>query len=131
MAISGNKLKQAASTAWLFQMAWRDSRRSRSKLLLFTAAIILGVAALVAIQTFDDNLRGDIDGQARELLGADLVLRTNQPLSDSALTLLDSLGGTQARERNFASMVYFPRTEGTRLVQVRALEGSFPFYGEI
>ncbi|MEO1450201.1 MAG: FtsX-like permease family protein, partial [Bacteroidota bacterium] len=45
--------------------------------------------------------------------------------------LLDSLGGTQARERNFASMVYFPRTEGTRLVQVRALEGSFPFYGEI
>src|SRR5699024_10153192 len=35
------------------------------------------------------------------------------------------------RERNFASMVAFPKTGGTRLAQVRALEGDFPFYGEI
>src|SRR5690606_38770959 len=36
-----------------------------------------------------------------------------------------------AWERNFASMIAFPRNGGTRLVQVRALEGDFPFYGEI
>jgi len=112
-------------------MAWRDSRRSRARLLLFTASIILGVAALVAINGFDDNLRRDLKAQGRSLLGADLALESRLPFDSTALALFDSLGGEQASERSFASMVYFPRTEDSRLVQVRALEGNFPFYGNI
>ncbi|MEZ4827648.1 MAG: FtsX-like permease family protein [Bacteroidia bacterium] len=116
---------------WLWRMAWRDSRRSRSRLLLFTSSIILGVAALVAINSFEDNLREEINGEARELLGADLMISNNQAFNDSALAFMDSLGGVQANEMYFASMVYFPKNNGTRLVQVRALEGEYPFYGEI
>lgn len=112
-------------------MAWRDSRRSRSRLVLFTSSIILGVAALVAINSFEDNLREEIQGEARKLLGADLMINNNQAFSDSALIFMDSLGGKQANELYFASMVYFPKSMGTRLVQVRALEGEYPFYGEI
>ena len=112
-------------------MAWRDSRRSRSRLLLFTSSIVLGVAALVAINSFDDNLRDDIQGQARELLGADLMIRSRQALNDSTIAFMDSIGDIQANEQYFASMVYFPKSEGTRLVQIRTLEGDFPFYGTI
>ena len=79
---------------WLFQMAWRDSRRS---LALFTSSIILGVAALVAIDSFDYNLRQDIEAEAQTLLGADLQFRSNLPFSDSAQALIDSLGGTQVQ----------------------------------
>ena len=117
---------------WLLLMAWRDSRRSRGRLLLFTSSIMLGVAALVAINSFGDNLKRDIDGQARELLGADLSIRSNQDFSDTALVLMDSLGNTYTHETNFSSMVYFPKTQGTRPVKVMALEkGGYPFYGEI
>ncbi|MDX2250210.1 MAG: FtsX-like permease family protein [Bacteroidia bacterium] len=116
---------------WLWIMAWRDSRRSRSRLVLFTSSIVLGVAALVAINSFEDNLREEIQGEARELLGADLMINNNQPFSDSAQVFMDSLGGEQANELFFASMVYFPKSQGTRLVQVRVLEGKYPFYGEI
>ena len=28
-------------------------------------------------------------------------------------------------------MIYFPKNEGTRLVQVRALSGEFPYYGDL
>ena len=28
-------------------------------------------------------------------------------------------------------MVYFPKSKGTRLIQVRALEGAFPYYGKL
>jgi hypothetical protein len=28
-------------------------------------------------------------------------------------------------------MIYFPKNEGTRLVQVRALSGEFPYYGNL
>lgn len=114
-------------------MAWRDSRRNRSRLLLFTSSIILGIAALVAIQSFGDNLRSEVDSEAQSLLGADLVISSNQPPSDTARLLIDSLllDGERSRENSFASMVYFPASGGTRLVQVRALEGDFPYYGQI
>lgn len=116
---------------WLLKMAWRDSRKNRGKLFLFISSILLGIAALVAINSFGDNLRRDIDSQAKTLLGADLVISSNRPVEDEMLSLFDSLGGEQSQESNFASMIFFPESGGSRLVQVRALEGGFPYYGTI
>lgn len=122
---------QPLRLSWLLKMAWRDSRRSRSRLFLFMSSIVLGVAALVAIQSFGDNLTQDINNQSKELLGADLMMRSRRAFSEEATAYLDSLGGETAEERNFVSMVYFPKTEDSRLVQVRALGGAYPFYGEM
>ncbi|GAB2535820.1 ABC transporter permease [Rufibacter soli] len=116
---------------WLVKMAWRDSRRNRSRLFLFVSSIILGIAALVAIFSFGYNLREDIDSQAKELIGADLVISSNRPVDAKMLPLLDSLGTRRSQERSFASMVLFPKSLGTRLVQVRALQGEFPYYGQL
>ena len=60
--------------SFILKTAWRDSRRSRQRLLLFMSAIVLGIAALVAINSFGDNLARSIDEQAQELLGADLTV---------------------------------------------------------
>ena len=112
-------------------MAWRDGKKNKAKLLLFTSSIILGIAALVAINSFRYSLKADIEAQAKELLGADFLVRGNHPPSDSLQVILDSLGGQTAQERSFSSMIFFPENGGTRLVNVRALEGDFPFYGTI
>ena len=112
-------------------MAWRDSRASRQRLLLFVSSITLGVAALMAISSFGVNLRQGLDYQAKTLLGADLVIRARQPFSDAAEQLFRTIGGEQARETSFSSMVLLPKTGATRLAQVRALEGGFPFFGEM
>jgi putative ABC transport system permease protein len=120
------------STNWLIKMAWRDSRRNRGRLLLFISSIVIGIAALVAINSFSENLQKDIDNEAKSLLGADLIVQGNQPASDTLLRLLDSLGSErQARAMNFVSMVYFPKTGDTRLAQVRVLEGDYPFFGNL
>ncbi|MGI8636298.1 MAG: ABC transporter permease, partial [Segetibacter sp.] len=119
------------SWSWLFLMAWRDSRRNKARLFLFISSIILGIAALVAIYSLGDNLRNDIDKQAAGLIGADLEISTNKPVDASVEKLIDSLGETKSQERSFASMVYFPKSEGTRLVQIKALEGEFPYYGSL
>jgi putative ABC transport system permease protein len=112
-------------------MAWRDSRRNRSRLLLFISSIILGIAALVAINSLGNNLRQEIDNQAAGLLGADLELSHNKPFTPVILSLIDSLGDRRSEERRFTSMVYFNKNGGTRLIQARALGGEFPFYGEL
>ncbi len=119
------------SLGWLFQMAWRDSRRNRSRLLLFISSIVFGIAALVGIYSFSYNLQRDIDEQAGQLIGADLTIAGNKPASKTIAPLLDSLGDERSQERSFASMIYFPKGGGTRLVQIRALEGNFPYYGSI
>jgi putative ABC transport system permease protein len=122
---------RSADVRWLFKMAWRDSRRSRSRLLLFISAIVVGIAALVAVYAFKDNLLRDIDNQAKELTGADLILDTRKPVSKKAQAMLDTLGDERSSERSFASMLYFVKNQGSRLVQVRALEGNYPYYGAI
>ncbi|WP_345242341.1 ABC transporter permease [Nibrella saemangeumensis] len=110
-------------------MAWRDSRRSRQRLLLFMSAIVLGIAALVAINSFGDNLARSVEDQARELLGADLVLSSGGEGKPKTQEFLRSIGKDRSYEISFPSMVFFPSSGGVRLAQVKALEGKFPYYG--
>jgi putative ABC transport system permease protein len=119
------------NTGWLIRMAWRDSRKNRARLLLFVSSIVLGIAALVAIQSFGENLKAQIELEAKALLGADLEIEGRQPVPEGILKMLDSLGAQTIREVNFASMVQATGTGGTRLVNVRAVEKGYPFYGNL
>lgn len=123
--------KQNVPISWLFKMAWRDSRKNRSRLLLFISSIILGIAALVAVYSFKDNLQNDIDRQAKELTGADLIVESRKAISKKIEKMLNTMGDDRATESTFASMVYFTKSGGSRLVQMKALEGNYPFYGVI
>ncbi|MGI8431688.1 MAG: ABC transporter permease, partial [Chthoniobacterales bacterium] len=116
---------------FITRMAWRDSRSSRRRLLLFSISISLGVGALIAIGLFRASLAQAIDEQARALLGADLVVESSQPFTKEQEQMLRSLGETQAREVRFRTMALFPKDGGTRLVHVRALGGNFPFFGKM
>ncbi|UCF38480.1 MAG: ABC transporter permease [Acidobacteriota bacterium] len=115
---------------WILQMAWRDSRHSRRRLILYMSSIVMGVAALVSVRSFSDNLLHSVEQQAKILLGADLAIRSNSPFDPEDEAFLQSIGGIQARQVSFSSMALFPTQQATRLVQVRALRGEFPFYGE-
>lgn len=119
------------NTGWLIKMAWRDSRKNRARLLLFVSSIVLGIAALVAIQSFGENLKAQIELEAKALLGADLEIEGRQPVPEGIVKLLDSLGAETIREVNFASMVQATGSGGTRLVNIRAVEKGYPFYGSL
>lgn len=116
---------------WIFRFAARDTRGNRSRLLLFVSSMILGVAALVSINSFGDNLKAAIDAEARTLLGADLSFESGSPFNERTEAIIDSLGGIQTRRTSFASMAYFPQTGSSRLVTVRGNEPGFPFYGAV
>ncbi|MHC2990201.1 ABC transporter permease [Pontibacter sp. HJ8] len=125
--------KSKLNIPWLLRMAWRDTRRNRGKLVLFLSSIVLGIAALVAINSFRDSLKLAIDAKARTLIGADLVMGMNKEPDSLAQALVDSVStlGRRSDENRMMSMVYFEKSNATRLVQVRALEGEFPYFGSI
>ena len=83
-----------AALSFLFNTALRDSRRDRGKLVLFMSSIVLGVAALVAINSFNYNLVENIDDEAKTLLGADMVVSGNKPLSEELTVVLDDSPAT-------------------------------------
>lgn len=123
--------KKGLNVKWLALMAWRDSRKNRSRLLLFISSIILGIAALVAIYSLSDNLNKAINLQVASLIGADLEISNGKPYTPPLLKLINSLGDRRSEEKRFSSMVYFPKSDGTRIIEVRALGGDFPYYGEL
>src|SRR5688500_12511416 len=123
--------KRSLDFPWILKMAWRDSRRNRSRLVLFIASIILGIAALVAIYSLGSNMKDEIDNQAASLLGADVEISGNSAPSATVKNWMDSLSSATSEQRSFVSMAFIPKNSGTRLVQVRALEGAFPYYGSL
>lgn len=118
----------------LLMLAWRESRSARRRLLLYMSSISLGVAALVAIDSFAANVTESVRDQARSLLGGDVSLTSGDPYTPRISHVLDSIqqhGIPEARSTDFASMAVIPRSSGTRLVQVRAISRGYPFYGQI
>ena len=116
---------------WIWQLARRDLRRGVKPLLLSMSSVILAVAAVVAAFSFRENLQSNIQTQSKSLLGADLALDSREPFSPEDEALFRSLGGDQSRQVGFNSMAFFPRTGDSRLVQVRAISGAFPYYGAL
>ncbi|WP_090752901.1 ABC transporter permease [Nonlabens sp. Hel1_33_55] len=111
-------------------MAWRDAKASKARLFLFMASIILGIAAVVSIQLFSQNLTDNIQRQSKSLMGADFIIDSDDIPNERAQTIIDSLQ-PDAKEVTFVSMIAFPKNGGTKLVDVRGIEGKFPFYGTI
>lgn len=126
-----NNIKPHPSFSWLLKMAWRDGKASSRKLVLFMASIVLGIAAVVAIQSFGENLKDNIAEQSKSMMGADYKIDSDKIPGEEVMRIIDSLGGPEAEEISFSSMAAFPGNEGTKLVQVRGIEGNFPFYGEL
>ncbi|MGZ4986199.1 MAG: hypothetical protein ACXV8A_08925, partial [Chthoniobacterales bacterium] len=81
--------------SFIWKMAWRDSRSSRRRLLVFSISITLGIAALVSIGSFRKSLGQAIDDQARTLIGADLIIESRRAFTPEEEAFLHSLGEPQ------------------------------------
>ena len=112
-------------------MAWRDARHNFSRLFLFAASLITGIAGVVSIASLNYSLQGELDRNAKELLGADLVVSTSKKIDSAASTLLGSITTEGAYESEMFSMVYFGESKQSRIISMHAIEGNFPFYGAI
>jgi putative ABC transport system permease protein len=99
------------------------------------SSISLGAAALVAIDSFADNVKRSIREQSRAVAGGDLTFRARRPYTPEQKAILDTIARTTraqyARVVTFPSMAFVPRTGATRLSQIRAVSSNYPFYGVI
>lgn len=117
---------------WL-KLALRESRSSARRLGVYMGAITLGVAALVAINSFRAQVVESVDTESKALLGADLRLGSNRAFSDTVRAALDSIAttGVPVSYVTTTLSVALAPAGTPRLVQLRGVEGGYPFYGEM
>jgi len=116
---------------FILRMAWRDTRASRRRLLLYSSTIVLGIAALVAVGAFSVNLRKTLGDEPRRLLGADLRVGLSTWPNAALIRYAASSGAELAPQKLLSSPLSGPSLVASReAVQVVAVDAGFPFYGE-
>jgi len=124
-------LALALLQAWTWRMAWRDSRSQRRRLLLFSLSIVWGIGALVALHSLKSSVERAVALQASALLGSDLQVTSRTAFTGAELQAFAAEAEAVSRETGFSSMLYFPRADAGRMVQVRGIDGAYPFYGAV
>ncbi len=114
----------------------RESRGSRGRLAFFIACLAVGVAAVVAVAGLSASLRDGIRREARQLLAADLAVRGNQPLPPEVLAAITDLPGARRTDvKETVTVAAAPPRGGqpgpSQLVELKVIEGFYPFYGKL
>lgn len=118
-------------------MAAREMRASWHRLLFFFICIAIGVGAIVALRSVIQSVRQTFAGEARTLIAADAIITSNQPLKpEVAAKIADRVtaaGAESTRSIELATMTRpADRADGrARMVEVRAVEAGFPYYGAL
>jgi putative ABC transport system permease protein len=121
-------------TRFALSMAWRETRGARRHFAHFLICITVGVAALVAVQSFADSVAAAVARSAKSLLGADLDLRSTQPLAPDAQAVVRGLvreGAAVMPVRELAAMAQPSAGGRSQLVELKAVEPGYPFYGRL
>ena len=113
------------------RMTRRDWRAGELRFLL--AALAVAVAALSAVGFFVDRMNAALERDATELLGADLLVRSDYPLRETWRAEAAARGLLSADVVSFPSMATTgsTETEDTRLVAVKAVSSAYPLRGDL
>ena len=109
----------------------RDFRAGELRLLV--VAVMLAVAALSAVGFFADRINGGLARDARQLLGGDAIVSSDQPAPATFAAKARELGLTTATTAGFPSMGRASETQGgaSRLVSVKAVSDAYPLRGKV
>ena len=110
---------------------WRDLRSGDLRLLI--VAVTLAVAALTAVGFFADRLKGGLARDARQLLGGDAVVSSDNPTPPAFVAKAHELGLTSVSTIGFPTMARATDANGgaAKLVALKVVEHGYPLRGTL
>jgi len=110
---------------------WRDLRSGELRLLI--VAVTLAVAALTAVGFFADRLQGGLQRDARQLLGGDAVIVSDNPPPPAFGEQARALGLRTVQTVAFPTMGRAGEAQGgaSRLVALKAVPPGYPLRGQL
>ena len=125
--------------SFVLRMALREIRASWQRLLFFFVCIAIGVASIVAIRSVIQSVRVTLAGEARALLAVRrhraVEPAMDRPRADERSRRNSRPAASVARSEavELATMVRpaSPARSTSRMVELRAVQAAFPFYGQL
>ena len=119
-------------------MAARETRSAWKRLVFFFVCIAIGVGAIIALRSVIQSVRRVLSSEARTLIAADILVSSERPWGpgvedEIARQVRDVRGASRADAIEMATMAR-PADESsvlTKVVELRAVERGFPFYGDL
>jgi len=110
---------------------WRDLRSGELRLLIL--AVTLAVAALTAVGFFADRLKGGLQRDARQLLGGDAVIVSDNPTPEGFATKARAMGLETVQTLSFPTMARATDARGgaARLVALKVVDSGYPLRGSL
>ena len=110
---------------------WRDLRSGELRLLI--VAVTLAVAALSAVGFFADRLQGGLQRDARQLLGGDAVVVSDNTMPASFLAQAQAQGLQSVGTLTLATMARAEDAQGgaSKLVALKSVAAGYPLRGSL
>ncbi|MCW2248664.1 putative ABC transport system permease protein [Azospirillum fermentarium] len=121
----------AASWRLALTLARRELRGGLQGFRIFLACLVLGVAAIAAVQSLSAGILDGLRRDGRAILGGDVALRQlYQPVPDPVMEVLRDSGpvSTSAEMR---AMVRSADESHSALVELKAVDGAYPLAGSM
>jgi len=119
------------------RMAARELRASWSRLLFFFLCIAVGVASMVALRSVIQSVRTALMQESKTLTGGDVLIYSDRAFSENASFIVDDKldehrAIATSRSVESTTMARVDEDDGaSTLIELRAIEADFPYYGAI
>lgn len=116
-------------------MVRRELRSAGRRFGFYGGCMAIGIAVVVGLHSLREGVNDAVDLRSKELLGADLRLESRDPLGPEMTAALEPLVSRALQEptrvTRLGSMALAERSGRSRLVDLLAIEGVYPVYGEV
>jgi putative ABC transport system permease protein len=133
--VTRGEARSAARTARLAaRHAWRETRASWRSFIALLACVTTGVAALAGVGTLATNLDRTLAREAKSLLGGDIEIRSTRSFGSEvadAVSRVAAAGASVSSTTELVGMARHVATGRTLLVELKAVEATYPLYGRL
>ena len=123
------------SLRFVIAMVGRELRAAVRRFGFYGACMAIGIAVVVCLHSLREAVNEAVDLRSKELLGADLRLESRDPFGPEILAALrpleESALAPTTRVTRLGSMALAEESGRSRLVDVVAIDGKYPIYGEV
>jgi putative ABC transport system permease protein len=121
-------------SGWLqaARLARRELRGGIAGFRIFLACLVLGVAAIAAVQSLAAGILDGLREDGRQILGGDVALRLIfHQATDEQRAYLDRTAEAVSASVEMRSMARTPDTGDTALIELKAVDDPYPLYGSV
>lgn len=115
-----------------FRFVFSELIHSKRFVFLFLLNLSLGLSSFVALEFLKSSVATTISTQSRNVLGADLGISSRRQFTPEELATVESSMPSEKSSTEMIEMFSMVTKESlSSLVQIKAVELSFPFYGQV